>query len=554
MKFKKHKFIRVLLFKGFKLNTMKSKYLFFVACLLTVVSYSCKEDQKSNTSVENKVYKKPNILFCIADDASFPHMGAYGTSWVKTPAFDRVASQGLLFLNAYTPNAKCAPSRSSILTGRNSWQLEEAANHSPDFPSKFSTYHEVLAQNGYFSGYTGKGWGPGNSGEVNGVARELTGSKFSDITTEPPTTKSSATDYSANFKEFIRQSPADEPWVFWYGGHEPHREYEFGSSLTKGGKSLSDIDKVPEFWPDNDTIRTDMLDYAYEIEYFDSHLMKMIKLLESKGQLDNTIIVITADNGMPFPRIKGQEYELSNHLPLAIMWPNGIKESGRKIDDFVSFIDFAPTFIDLAGLKWEETPLKPTPGRSLKPIFDANKFDAKHDNGFVVFGKERHDVGRPNDQGYPIRGIVKGDYIYIKNYEPKRWPAGNPETGYLNTDGSPTKTQLLDLRRSGQDTILWHQNFGKRPSEELFNRINDPLCLTNLAYVEDFKSIKENLHDKLVMVLTEQSDPRVNGNGEIFENYPYSGKVKNFYNRYMNGEKVEAGWVNETDFEKTPLD
>ncbi len=92
-----------------------------------------------------------------------------------------------------------------------------------------------------------------------------------------------------------------------------------------------------------DTIRTDMLDYAFEIEYFDSHLQKMLQKLEEIGELENTIVIVTADNGMPFPRIKGQVYEYSNHLPLAIMWPDGIKNPGRVVNDFVNFIDFAPT-------------------------------------------------------------------------------------------------------------------------------------------------------------------------------------------------------------------
>ncbi len=101
---------------------------------------------------------KPNILFCLADDASYPHMSAYGCPWVKTPGFDRVAREGILFTNTYTTNAKCAPSRACILTGRNSWQLEEAANHWCYFPEQFKTYAEVLAENGYFAGYTAKGW------------------------------------------------------------------------------------------------------------------------------------------------------------------------------------------------------------------------------------------------------------------------------------------------------------------------------------------------------------------------------------------------------------
>ena len=105
--------------------------------------------------------KKPNILFVISDDQSYPHAGIYGTEWVNTPGFDRVAREGLLFTQAYTTNAKCSPSRSSILTGRNSWLLEEATNHVPYFPEKFTTFPEVLKNNGYKTGLTGKGWAPG---------------------------------------------------------------------------------------------------------------------------------------------------------------------------------------------------------------------------------------------------------------------------------------------------------------------------------------------------------------------------------------------------------
>ena len=111
---------------------------------------------------------RPNILFCIMDDASWAHMSAYGCEWVETPAFDRLASEGILFQNAYTPNAKCGPSRSSILTGRNSWQLEAAANHVVNFPAKFKTFPEVLKENGYLTGKTGKGWGPGDPGSIDG--------------------------------------------------------------------------------------------------------------------------------------------------------------------------------------------------------------------------------------------------------------------------------------------------------------------------------------------------------------------------------------------------
>src|SRR5262249_1091967 len=117
--------------------------------------------------------QRPNILFAIADDWGYGHAGAYGSRWVATPGFDRVARGGVLFTHAYTPNAKCAPSRATILTGRNSWQLEEAANHIPFFPAKFKTWAEALGEKGYFAGMTAKGWGPGVANDASGKPRQM---------------------------------------------------------------------------------------------------------------------------------------------------------------------------------------------------------------------------------------------------------------------------------------------------------------------------------------------------------------------------------------------
>ncbi|MCK4749318.1 MAG: sulfatase-like hydrolase/transferase, partial [Bacteroidales bacterium] len=277
--------------------------------LLTGIAYSCNKTGKDSLS------SRPNILICIADDASYPHMGAYGCSWISTPGFDEIARQGLLFTNAYTPNAKCSPSRACILTGRYSWQLEEAANHWCYFPEKFRTYAEALGDNEYFVGYTAKGWSPGRPGEIDGKTRRLTGIPFNDKKMTPPAKFISGIDYSANFRDFMDAKPAGKPFCFWYGCYEPHRAYEYGAGVDKGGKSLSDIDLVLPFWPDSDTVRTDMLDYAYEIEYFDLHLRQMLETLDENGELDNTLVIVTADNGMPFPRVKSQAYEYSNHMP-----------------------------------------------------------------------------------------------------------------------------------------------------------------------------------------------------------------------------------------------
>jgi N-sulfoglucosamine sulfohydrolase len=494
--------------------------------------------------------QRPNILFAIADDASWKHFGAYGCEWVKTPAFDRVASNGILFTRAYTPNAKCAPSRSCILTGRNSWQLEEAANHSPLFPAKFKTYAEALGEHGYWVGSTAKGWAPGDPGEINGKRRELTGPKFDEFKTEPPAKFISNNDYAKNFEAFLEARPDGQPFCFWYGSTEPHRAYEYEAGIKYGGKNLDEVDQVPTFWPDVDTIRTDMLDYAFEIEYFDLHLQRMLEKLEELGELDNTLVIITADNGMPFPRIKGQVYEYSNHLPLAMMWPDGIKNPGRIVHDFVNFIDFTPTYLELAGLTASEAGMQPVTGKSLTDIFFSEKEGSvADDRDFVLVGKERHDVGRPDDQGYPVRGIFKGDYLYLRNFKPERWPKGNPETGYLNCDGSPTKTYILDTRRKKGIMEYWQLNFVKRVAEEMYNVVEDPFCMNNLADDEAYAELKTELETEMTEQLTAQGDPRILGNGDIFDNYPYQGAVQNYYNRYMAGEKVPAGWVNDTDYD-----
>lgn len=517
--------------------------------LLLPLTFSC-------NSKENESLPPPNILFAIADDASYPHMGAYGCDWVKSPAFDRVANQGILFTNAYTPNAKCAPSRACILTGRNSWQLEEATNHVPFFPIKFKTYAESLTDNGYHVGFTAKGWAPGVANDIDGHPRQLTGTPYNTHQTTPPAKYISTNDYTANFEDFFSKKPADKPFCFWYGSTEPHRAYEFRAGIEKGGKKLTDIDHVYDFWPDNDTIRADMLDYAFEIEYFDQHLQQMLDILEKSGELDNTLVIVTADNGMPFPRIKGQEYELSNHLPLAIMWKNGIKNPGRTVDDFVNFIDFAPTYFELANLNAEEMGMQPIQGQSLTDILfseKSGKVTSYRDHALI--GKERHDIGRPNDWGYPIRGIVKDGYLLINNYEPERWPAGNPETGYLNCDGSPTKTALLQRRTNTESFKYWDWSFGKRPSQELYEIGEDPECMNNLADVKEHEAVKMEMLEQMTAELTAQGDPRMSGNGHIFDEYVYAQPaMRGFYERYMNGEEINAGWVNKTDFEAGPLD
>jgi len=497
----------------------------------------------------------PNILFAIADDWGV-HAGAYGTKWVRTPHFDRVARDGILFQNAYTPNAKCAPSRACILTGRNSWQLKEAANHLCFFPAEFKGWGEALADNGWFVGHTTKGWGPGVARDANGKPRQMTGKPFNARTAVPPATGIGRSDYAANFDDFLAAAPAGKPWAFWYGAIEPHREYEFGSGVKKGGHRLDEIERVPAFWPDNDTVRNDLLDYAFEVEHFDRHLGRMLAALEKRGLLENTLVIVTSDHGMPFPRGKGNAYEYSNHVPLAAMWAGGIAGRQRVVSDYVSFIDLAPTFIELAGLTRGQSGMAEMTGRSLTDIFGTHRsgqINPARDH--VLVGMERHDIGRPNDVGYPIRGIVRAGQLYLENFEPSRWPACNPETGYLNTDGGATKTLILDAHRQNAADPFWALCFGRRPPVEFYDLKSDPDGVKNLAASPAHEARRRALKDELYAELKAQGDPRMFGQGEIFDRYPHSNAAhRGFYERYLKGEKMNTPWINASDYEKAPLD
>jgi arylsulfatase A-like enzyme len=514
--------------------------------------------QPGPATSQNKSQKqtqRPNILFCIADDASYSHFGANGCRWIHTPGFDRIARDGILFSNCYTPNAKSAPSRSCILTGRYSWQLGAAGNHLPQFPSDIKVFTEILQENGYTVACTGKGWSPGVAKTKDGAQRQLTGTPYMEKSLAPPTSGIGKTDYAANFNDFLDQHKDGTPWFFWAGFIEPHRAYELGSGERIGGKNVEMIDRVPAFLPDNETVRTDMLDYAYEIEYMDQHVVRMLEELERRGLLDNTIVVYTSDNGMPFPRSKANNYEISNHMPLAAMWENGIVRPGRNVTDYVSFVDFAPTFLQVSDSHPEKCDFAPPAGKSLWDIFKSPiSGTTTNYRNYTLLGRERHDYGRPGNQGYPIRAIIYDSLLYINNMKSHLWPNGNPETGYSDSDGSPSKTEILRMKREGKDRRYFVLAYAKRPEEELYDLATDKDCVINLADNPIYGARKKQLKDKLFSQLREHNDPRMSDDGDVFDRYPFhQEKVWNFWERVQSGEIAEpwkmTRWLESTDYE-----
>ena len=463
------------------------------------------------TAPKKKISKKPNILFCIADDWGWPHAGAYGDQVVKTPTFDRLANEGVIFEHAYVSSPSCTPCRNSILTGQYHWRLEEGANLWSTLDANIPVYPLLLEEAGYHVGNWRKCWGPGDI-KAGGYTVNYPGGKK----------------YSEGFKQFLDARQDDKPFCFWLGTSDPHRPYKKGNGKASG----INIDKVqvPGFYPNEEEIRSDIADYYWEVQRFDSDVGKAIKLLEKLGELDNTIIVMTGDHGMPFPRCKGNLYDMGVRVPLAFRWGDKVK-ANRRIKDFVSLTDLAATFLDAAGV---DIPEQMT-GKSLEKILLSKKEGwIKKDRDQVIFGRERHTPAQlsPSMDGYPSRGIRTEKYMYILNFDPDRWPAGVPDgaTHPMNTfsdcDNGPTKTFLIEHANEPDYKPYYEWSFAKRPVEELYDIKTDPDQLNNLANISKYDKIKKKLSWKLIKLLKTTKDPRIIGGGEKFDEYPYRARYK----------------------------
>ena len=448
---------------------------------------------------------RPNILFCIADDWGWPHASAYGDAVVKTPSFDRIAREGVLFEHAYVSSPSCTPSRNAILTGQYHWRLGHGANLWSSLDVNIPVYPLMLEKAGYHVGHWRKSWGPGRL-PVGGY-----------VDTHPAGKR-----YKKGLRPFLDAKPEGKPFCFWLGASDPHRGYKLGS----GRQSGMDVAKVevPGFYPDVEQIRSDIADYYFEVQRFDRDVGKALALLAERGELENTIVVMTGDHGMPFPRCKSNIYDMGVRVPLAIRFGARVK-GGRVVTDFVSMVDIAPTFLQLAGL----APSPAMNGRSLMPILTSGRSGrVELTRDHVIYGKERHVPCRPDHSGYPCRGIRTDRFAYIRNFEPNRWPVGDPPI-YGDTDPARsagkgiTKTFLLDHEKDPAYARFYAWSFAKRPAEELYDMIRDPDQLRNLAAHPEHAATKSALEKIMMAELRASGDPRLVGGAKKFDEYPYYG-------------------------------
>jgi len=506
--------------------------------------------------------KRPNILFAFADD-----WGRYASAYaaldkspspnaiVKTRNFDRIADEGVLFTNAFVNAPSCTPCRSSLLSGQYFFRTGLGAilqgavwdDSIPSFPL-------MLRDSGYHIGQTYKVWSPGSIRDAPFGARkyeyESAGTRFNQFSqnaTKMMAGGSSLLDakrtlydeVTANFDSFIEARPTDDtPFYYWFGPTNVHRKWICGSGKTLWGLDPDDLKgRLPDFLPDVHDVREDMVDYLGEVMAFDTALGILLDRLAAMGELDNTIVVVSGDHGIPgFTHAKTNLYDFGTHVSLAIRWP-GKGKAGRVVTDFVNLMDLAPTFLEAGGVAAPEV----MTGRSLVAIMDSTRegrVDTTRD--FVVTGRERHVMkARDGLLPYPHRALRTDDFLYIRNFKPNRWPAGNPhrqtdgaafdkETLTNNTfstfadmDASPTKAWLVLNGDTPKGKRYFDFAFGKRPGEELYDLNSDPDQVVNLASNQTYAKVRKELSERLITLLRENGDPRVLGDGSTFDKAPY---------------------------------
>ncbi|MGC9319871.1 MAG: sulfatase family protein [Armatimonadota bacterium] len=438
---------------------------------------------------------RPNILFIISDDQSFPHVSYAGDPVVHTPNFDRVAQRGVIFTNAYVSSPSCTPSRASVLTGRNHWELRETGNLWSLWPG-WETYTQRLADAGYHVGYSAKGWAPGRREDMH--ESNPAGRRYRDV------------------HEFLAADSDGRPFCYWFGSHHPHRPYVEGSGVQAGIR-LDDV-PVPLFFPDAEPVRADIADYYLQCQMYDAQIGEILAAVDRAGRLENTLIAVTSDNGMPFPRCKANLYDFGTRMPLAVAWP-GVIEGGRVVDDFVSFADFAPTFLEAAGLE----PLPDASGRSFLDVLTggrSGRVDPRRDR--VHCGRERHAIFRAGGVGYPMRSIRTDGYLYVRNFAPDRWPAGEAPL-YADVDPGITKRYMLHNRDLPEVAPLFELAFGRRPAEELYDLRRDPAQMVNVADLPEYDEVRRRLWGELESYLAATGDPRLEDDGFDFDAQEYFG-------------------------------
>jgi len=524
----------------------------------------CSGERPADVAEDSAAAPRWNILFVFADDYgrfAGHYSGLDGRDGpndvLDTPHMDRLAAEGVVFRNAFVSSPSCTPSRSALFSGRHFFNTGRGAILRPaEWDARIPAYPDRLMEAGYFVGKSLKAWSPGTpvDAPIGGekYAFESAGTdanSYSTFVTEaisagadPETAGASLlAEVRRNFSEFLDANPDGKPWHYFFGPLNTHRPWIRGSGEVLWGIEPDSLrGRLPGYLPDVPQVREDVSDYLGEVQALDAYIGVLVAELESRGELDSTLILLSGDHGMPgIPHGKATLYDGGTRVALTARVPGAAP--GRVIDDFVSLSDLAPTFVEVAGAR----PLPAVYGRSVLAQLTAREGgQVLPSREFVIIGRERHmDRARPGFLPYPQRAIRTGDYLYIRNFAPDRWPMGIPSgtpgiPAYADMDGGPTKSWLLENKESAPE--FYDLAFGKRPVEELYDLRTDPDQLNNLADEPSYLGIREDLSRLLIDELKAAGDPRVTGDGKAFDRAPFTD-VSNSSNRFFEMGVDEAG-------------
>lgn len=507
----------------------------------------------------------PNILFLFADDWG-RYAGIYAevngrggiNDVVRTPNFDRLARQGVLFRNAHVNAPSCTPCRSSLLSGQYFWRTGRGAIlRGAVWDSSIPAFPLMLRDAGYHIGKTYKVWSPGTPADApyggQQYAFQKAGGRFNQFSqnvtkmiqsgSTPDAAKEELySEIRTNFTDFLTAREPDRPFCYWFGPTNVHRTWIKGS-----GKELWNIDpyslkgKMPPYLPDVPEVREDLADYFGEIEAWDAGIGVLLAELDRSGERENTLIVISGDHGAPgFPHGKCNLYGFGTGVSLAIAGP-GV-QGDRVVDDFVNLTDLAPTFLESAGVAVPDV----MTGRSLWPVLKSEKSGLVDEaRTWVVTGRERHvEIARADYSPYPQRAIRTAEHLFIVNFRPDRWPLGDPyrldgddpptaeeitattRVTHPDEDAGPTKAWLIGERNSPEWKAHYEWVYGKRPKYELYDLKQDPHETQNVANDPAYAAVKEELEKRLLDELVRTGDPRLIDEGRFFETPPLAGPLQ----------------------------
>jgi N-sulfoglucosamine sulfohydrolase len=450
--------------------------------------------------------QKTNFVIFIADDVSWNDLGCYGNRDVKTPQIDALAEQGLKFNNAYLTASSCSPSRNSILTGRYPHNTGAAELHTKP-PIHLMSLPEMLKNNGYHTVHSGKY----HQGDYSKKA-------FSEIHKEYKAITNSG---EGMWLENVKNRPKNKPFFMWFAALDAHRGW--GKNKFSGTHKPEDI-KPPFYLARGEETKKDMAQYYDEIYRFDYHIGLVKDELEKQGVLKNTLILVMADNGRPFPHSKTRVNDRGMKTPFIIYWPEKITRKAET-DALVSVIDIAPTFLDVAGID----PPKSFQGKSFAKLFENPYQDFRN---YVFAEHNWHDYEAHE------RMVRNKDYMYILNSRPDK-----PQMGPADAVESPSFQELVEIKEKGKLTEIQTDVFiTPRPNEELYYYPDDPLQLLNVASIPEQQDELEKLRN-ILQKWMEETDDNIPENltKDWFEHVP--GYVKTEHHKQrgeMPGEKLDA--------------